>query len=281
MALRILRSLRLALVGLAVSSFSLRLAAQNTVNLNPDCVIAFNITAANGTGPAGGTWFDNRQIGCNSWQLQYGVAGSPPVPFASVALTIQFSTDGTTSAGTLGGTAVYGSLPLTSVTGASALINSYGANFPPYVHVIATTLTGGGTSSSLRGVLLGYRTAGTAGTSGSGTGPAGSSCPLQAAINLSASGNTRIINAAGVGTVRICHISFSTTAAEDIQITEGTGTNCGTGTANVSGPYKSVQSIALDPQITAPIAAQVVGDDICLNQSMALTLGGIVIYSKN
>lgn len=274
-SLRLLRSLKVSVCVLAASGFSLRLAAQNNVSLSPDCVVAFVITMQGGTGPAGGAGYDNRQIGCNSWQLQYGSSG-----FSAVTLTIQSAPDGATFS-TLGGTAVFGALPLTSTTGASVLMNSYGVNFAPFVRVIATTATGTGT---IRGILLGYRAAGFAGTSGGGTGTngvvVGAGCTLQAPITLSGSGNTRIINAGGTGTVRICEISFSTTAAEDIQITEGTGTNCGTGTLNVTGLYKSVQSMVLDPQVTAPITAQVVGDDICLNQSAAQALGGLVIYAK-
>ena len=274
-SLRLLRSLKVCVCVLLASAFSLRLPAQNNVSLSPDCLVAFVITAQNGTGPAGGS-FDNRQIGCNSWQLQYQNIG-----FSAVALTLQSAPDGSTF-GTMGGTILFGTNPLTSTTAASNLISTYGTPFAPFVRVIATTATGTGT---IRGILLGWRAAGFAGTSsGGGSGSngvvVGAGCTLQAPITLTASGNTRIINAAGTGTVRICEISFSTTAAENIQITEGTGTNCGTGTANVTGVYQSVQSMVLDPQVTAPITAQTAGDDICLNQSAAQNLGGLVIYAK-
>lgn len=272
---RLLRILRAAALALLVSAFSLRVSAQNTTAVNPDCLILFTITAQGGSAPAGGGFFDNRQIGCNSFQLSYGAGG-----FSAVSLLVQSSPDGSTPV-TLG-TVLLGTNPLTSTTGASNLIQTYGTNFPPFVRVIATTATGTG---SIRGLLLGWRAAGFAGTTaGGGSGSngvvVGAGCTLQQPINLSASGNTRIINAGGTGTVRICEISFSTTAAENIQITEGTGTNCGTGTANVTGVYQSVQSMVLDPQVTAPITAQTAGDDICLNQSMAQTLGGLVIYAK-
>lgn len=258
-----------------VSAFSLRVSAQNSTLINPDCLVAFNITAQLGTGPVAGG-YDNRQIGCNSWQLQYQAGG-----FSAVALAIQSSVDSGTF-GTMPGTAIFGTNPLTSTTTASNLIQTYGANFPAFVRVQATTATGTGT---IRGVLLGWRAAGFAGTTaGGGTGTngvvVGSGCTLQQPINLSASGNTRIINAGGTGTIHICEISFSSTAAENIQFTEGTGTNCGTGTANVSGSYQSVQSIVLDPQVTAPISTQTPGDDFCINQSAAQVTGGLVIYAK-
>ena len=271
--LGLLRPLRFCVWAFLISIFSLRLAGQNTVSVAADCVVNFQITAQGGTGPAFGA-FDNRQIGCGSWQLQYSNSG-----FTAVTMTIQSSLDGVTFT-TLAGTATYGTNPLTSTTAASALITSTGANFAPYVRVIATTATGTGT---IRGVLLGYRALGTAGTAPAA--PTGgvvvqTGCTLQQLFNLAASGNTRIINAGGTGTVRICEISFSTTAAEDIKLTEGTGTNCATGLADVTGLYKSVQSMVLDPQASAPIAAQTAGHDICLNQSAAQALGGLVVYAK-
>ncbi len=91
-------------------------------------------------------------------------------------------------------------------------------------------------------------------------------CTNQASFNLSGSGDTQIIAASGSTTIRICHISFSTTATEDIKVTRGTGSNCGTGTADVTGLYKSVQSMALDFRNTSPLKGAASGA-ICLNQS--------------
>lgn len=104
-------------------------------------------------------------------------------------------------------------------------------------------------------------------------------CPSQALFNLSGSGDTQIIAASGSTTIRICHISFSTTAPEDIKITRGTGSNCGTGTADVTGLYKGSQSLALDFQPTAALRGAASGA-ICLNQSASQALGGIVIYAQ-
>ena len=149
--------MRTLLALLCFSTFLLSQPAQ--VQVNADCVIAFVITAQNGTGPASGS-FDNRQVGCNSWQLQYGSTG-----FSGVALAVQSATDAVTF-GTMGGTVTLGANPLTSTTGASNLLQAYSTSFAPYVRVQATTATGTGT---IRGILLGFRAAGSAGTSGGGT----------------------------------------------------------------------------------------------------------------
>ncbi len=103
----------------------------------------------------------------------------------------------------------------------------------------------------------------------------GAYCTSQAAFNLSGSGNTQII-AAGAGTIHVCHISLATAAPEDIKLTSGTGANCATGTADVSGLYKTISALALDTlgALVAPANAA-----LCLNQSAVQATGGIVIYS--
>jgi hypothetical protein len=104
-------------------------------------------------------------------------------------------------------------------------------------------------------------------------------CTNQAVFNLSTSGNHQIIALSGSTVIRICHVSFSTTAAEDIKFTSGTGADCVTGTADVTGLYKSVQSLAFDFQPTAALRGPA-SAAICLNQSANQVLGGIVVYAQ-
>lgn len=104
-------------------------------------------------------------------------------------------------------------------------------------------------------------------------------CGSQASFNLSGSGDTQIIAASGATVIRICHISFSTTAAEDVKVTRGTGANCATGTADVTGLYKNVSAMALDFGPFAPLTGAASGA-ICINQSVAQALGGIVMYDQ-
>lgn len=125
-----------------------------------DCTINFTLTVSGATAPAAG--LDNRRQGCNSWQISYANNG-----FSAITLAIQEAPDSSGTPGTWGtltGTAVFGVNPNTNTTGASALIQSYGTNFAPWVRVALTSATGSG---SVVGALFGYRAAGTAGTSSS------------------------------------------------------------------------------------------------------------------
>lgn len=104
-------------------------------------------------------------------------------------------------------------------------------------------------------------------------------CTSSLAFNLASSGDTEIIPLTASQVIRICSIDWSTTAAEDVKITTGTGTNCGTGTANKTGLYKTVTAMARDYGMFAPLTFAS-GAAVCLNQSAAQALGGVVIYDK-
>jgi len=103
-------------------------------------------------------------------------------------------------------------------------------------------------------------------------------CPNQALFNLSGSGNTQIVAASGSTKIYICHISFATGAPEDVKLTTGTGSNCASGTADLTGLYKSVSAIALDQELAPIITAA--SQALCISQSAVQALGGIVIYGQ-
>jgi hypothetical protein len=104
-------------------------------------------------------------------------------------------------------------------------------------------------------------------------------CTNQAAITLTAAGNTQIIALSGSTVIRICHISIAAAAAEDIKITRGTGADCAGGTADVTGLYRSATSLALDFQPTAALRGAA-GEAICINQSAMVNAGGVVVYAQ-
>lgn len=113
-------------------------------------------------------------------------------------------------------------------------------------------------------------------------------CNMQAAISLSAAGNTEIIPApSGAGpaaivrTTRICHISISFEAMVDVSIRSGGGTNCASGGAILTGTYQDVLSIALDfgPEGALETLASNVEQAVCVNLGAAVTGGGVVTYA--
>jgi hypothetical protein len=298
--------LALALLGSGSGPALLAQSASTTVQ--PDCMIVFNFTAVANSPTSPNNGLDNRTLGCTTWQVSYSNSG-----FSAISLVLQSATDSSGSPGTYGnfsGTTLTGSNPNTSTTQAYSQFT--GAN--PWVRVRLASVTGSGVVS---GAAYGWRipsannaTSGTAAVNltqvggaaialgqttmaasipisiasnqsaipvtTSGTQLVQPVCTSQASITLSGSGNTRIITGVSSQQIRVCHISFQTATPEDIKLTSGTGSNCGTGTANVTGLYSSTVGIALDTWgvLTAPSSA-----DLCINQSAAQALGGVVVYS--
>lgn len=101
-------------------------------------------------------------------------------------------------------------------------------------------------------------------------------CVTSAAITLTGSGNTQIIAAPGAGQLRICHISLGFASAVGVKLTNGTGANCGTGTADVTGVYQNITGLALD-FVAGPLLVPTT-NALCVNLSAAVNGGGVVSY---
>lgn len=258
---------------------SVPLFSQTTVIQRPDCFLPLGLISTVSAGASAGP-FDNRTTGCNTWVLSYSSTG-----FSALSLLVQTASNSTSPPVAWATfTAATGINPNTAITQATATFGTTATYFP-WVRVQLTSKTGTG---SISGVLYGWKLppSGTISLAANASvnvtqvgGLTVSACNNQALFNLSGSGNTQIVALSGALTIRICHISFSTTAAEDVKLTRGTGSNCATGTADVTGLYKSVQSMALDFGPFSPLLGAASGA-ICLNQSAAQALGGIVLYAQ-
>jgi hypothetical protein len=70
-----------------------------------------------------------------------------------------------------------------------------------------------------------------------------------------------------------------------IKFTEGTGTNCGTGTANVTGVFHTFAAAASDTAVDSgdrpiPLSTNTAANALCLNSSAAAVLSGFVVYCR-
>lgn len=63
----------------------------------------------------------------------------------------------------------------------------------------------------------------------------GFTCPNTAAISVTAGNTTQIVALSGSTIIRVCSIAVSMSAAGTAQFVYGTGSNCGTGTTNITG----------------------------------------------
>lgn len=104
-------------------------------------------------------------------------------------------------------------------------------------------------------------------------------CSQSVPISTAGAGTTQIIALSGTTVIRICHISLSWDAAVDFRIVQGTGANCGTGTANMTADYQNTTALALDfvPESSLRSAA---GNAVCITQGGAGNSGGVVSYAQ-
>jgi hypothetical protein len=269
--------------------------AQTFVGVQPDCQIVFRFTAFGQTSPTSpNAGLDNRGSGCTVWAMSLAVSG-----FSSVTVALQSAPD---NAGVPGAWVTFAGQNIISVTphnnnpiitGTQDFVWLYGYN--PWVRVALTSVTGSG---NVNGVAFGWRLPSSTGSQNSVLPPLGqttmsgsvpvviasdqspvqvvNSCSLFAPFNLSGSGNTQIVAASATKKIIVCSVDFATGTPEDIKFTEGTGSNCASGTADVTGLYKNISARSHDA-MGLPYTATA-GDALCLNQSVAQALGGTVWY---
>jgi len=278
------------------AGLSLLAQPNQQVTVQPDCQIPFVFTVANQIAPAnfqgsGIAALNNKQIGCNVWQVQYASTG-----FGAVSLVLQSANDiaGVPGAfGTIGGTVVQGINPMTSTTGSSNLITTFGTAFAPWVRMTPTTATGSG---QITGIALGWRQISNAGTAAPGStnativAPLGqtssaasvsvvppndltSGCTRQPVVNTSATGNVQIVTGVAAKNIFICALELATTPAENIKLTEGTTANCAAGTADATGLFNGVSALSFEYEAFPLQITLTAGDNLCVNQSVAQALG--------
>lgn len=149
---------------LALAFFSGKVQAQTPAPTPPDCVVYLNNLTTTAQVPSV-NGFDNRFIGCTSWTLQYTATG-----FVGLTITFQSSPGSSTPTGfvTFAGTVVTGSAVMTSTTGQISTYSN-GTVVTPFVRVLFQP----GGAGTLDGVLYGYKTGYTGGSSSGGSGCAG------------------------------------------------------------------------------------------------------------
>lgn len=230
-------------------------APSQSVKAAPDCVLGFTFSTSLTSGS-----LDNRYKACNTWTVSYLSNG-----WSTVDLTVQSAPDSSGSPGSwvsFAGTIVSGVNPTSSPTYGSAAFTG----FVPWVRVTASVT---GLSGTVTGVLLGWASRPSPVLTSTG-------CVNQAAITLTGSGDTEIIAAVAGRAVRVCELYLAAASAEDVKLTQGTGTNCGTGTADITGLFRQITTLAL-PSPNGIRGGS--GKAICINQSGAVNSGGLVIYA--
>jgi len=104
-------------------------------------------------------------------------------------------------------------------------------------------------------------------------------CDQRATVTLAGAGTTQIIAASGATSVRLCHLSLSLDGASDVTVVQGTGVNCATGPANITGAYQNLLGLALDLGDRSLVTAGA-SQAVCVTLSAAVNGGGFVTYAQ-
>jgi hypothetical protein len=99
-------------------------------------------------------------------------------------------------------------------------------------------------------------------------------------ITVTSSGTLQIIAPSVGKTVYVTHINLLNSGGSTLQLIQGTGATCGTGSANVTGQYPApTLGFALDYESLAPLTLTA-GKGLCLIVGSAVTGGGQVVFSQ-
>lgn len=107
-------------------------------------------------------------------------------------------------------------------------------------------------------------------------------CDQSANFTVAAlNGSSQVVAAAASKKIYICHASWSVSAAVKVKWTEGTGTNCATGSADLTGQYPlAANGGAVLPFGLNPLETKTAGDALCVNTSAAADIGGVIQYAQ-
>lgn len=109
--------------------------------------------------------------------------------------------------------------------------------------------------------------------------------PLQSAIVVAAaSGSVQIIAVPTGGQatrpIYIGWLSAAWNTSATVKLVYGTGTNCGTGTTDITGGYATATNLDLYPGSSRSPIIVPKGNAVCINFSTTVTGGGIVKYAN-
>lgn len=205
----------------------------------PDCLLYFVLTSASSSAQ-----FDNRQVGCNSWTIQYTSSG-----FTVLSLSFQSADDLVGVPNTWGaftGTTISGSQPNTAITQAQSQFSGY----MPWIRATLSGLTGTGT---VRGSFYGYRTVGS---------PAGGSGALTN-VNLTQIGSTAVVTGGVNGSLGVGGLAAdgAALAGRPNLIAGSDGTNAQTVQTDSAGDLKVVGTVATGAAFGSAFPVQVGGYD--------------------
>lgn len=107
-------------------------------------------------------------------------------------------------------------------------------------------------------------------------------CNQSAIYDASTNGATRLITAKTNKQVLICGFALFGGGTANVGLVTGTGTNCGTGQANVTPQFPLTAQVGVSDQAAAWRGLQVAsGVDVCIKTSAGVAVQGVVYFNQD
>jgi hypothetical protein len=109
------------------------------------------------------------------------------------------------------------------------------------------------------------------------------SCTNTAVYDASTTGATQLIAAAANAKIYVCGYVIWSNATANVTLQSGTGTNCGTGTVNMTPAYRMASTTGvgvIDGAAQFRGMATTIGQALCINSSAAVAVQALVYYAQ-
>lgn len=106
-------------------------------------------------------------------------------------------------------------------------------------------------------------------------------CDASVAVSMSTVTTTQMVALTAGQRVHVCGFALSGGGATTAKFVRGTGTNCGTGTADVTAPFEFADNTALAYGGGAGTIFRLpIGEALCVTNSAIVQLSGVITYAK-
>ena len=117
------------------------------------------------------------------------------------------------------------------------------------------------------------------GQNSSGTGQFMSQCDQSVPISVSTAADVQLVALSSGKQIHICAYNFLANGATNVTLEYGTGTNCATGKTSLTGAYPLTAQAGLSAGSgNGELAHSATSNALCINNSAAITVAGLVTY---
>ncbi len=106
-------------------------------------------------------------------------------------------------------------------------------------------------------------------------------CDKSVVINAATSGSTQLVALVSGQVIYVCGYNFMAGGTANVKLLYGTGTNCGTGATDLTGPYPLIAQTGVSyGNGEGTVFRTASANALCVNLSAAVQVSGVVTYTQ-